>query len=112
MKLAVVGTKEFTDYSLLSKILHKITNISLIISGRAPGTDKLAAKYAIDHKINLLEFPPNYAKFGNKAKHNRDKQIVDHCDAIIAFWDGICEGTRFTLDYGTIKEKKITIINL
>ena len=112
MKLAVIGTKKFIDYSFLLETLKKIPNIELIISGGAPGTDTLAKKYAIQNKIELLEFPPNYKKFGDKAKHIRDKLIAEECDELIAFWDGECEGTKYTMDYAKQLGKTVKIIDV
>ncbi len=112
MKMAVIGTKKFTDFNFLSTTLKKIPNIELIISGGAPGTDTLAKKYAIQNEIEFLEFPPEYKKFGDKAKHIRDKLIVEECDEIIAFWDGECEGTKYTMNYAKQLKKPIKIIQV
>ena len=112
MKLAVIGTKKFIDYSFLLKTLKKITSIELIISGGAFGTDTLVNKFAIQNKIEFIEFPPNYKKYGDKAKHIRDKLIVEECDELIAFWDGECEGTKFTLDYAKQLGKPVKIIDI
>ncbi len=112
MKLAVIGTRQFTDYSQLKSILDPISGISVIISGGAPGTDALARKYAHQHNIKFLEFPPDYKKYGNEAKHIRDRLIVKHCDRVIAFWDGKCEGTKYTMDYARQQDKSVTIIKV
>ncbi len=112
MKVAVIGSKEFTDYSQLKSVLDSIQGISAIISGGAPGTDTLGRKYAHQHNIKFLEFPPDYKKYGNKAKHIRDRQIVEHCDRVIAFWDGECEGTKYTMDYAGQQNKPVTIIKV
>lgn len=110
MKLAVIGTKEFTDYQKLSSILAAIKDINLIISGAAAGTDSLARRFARDNNISLQEFSPDYKKFGSEAKHVRDRQIVDHCHQLIAFWDGKCEGTEYTIKYARTKNIPVKII--
>jgi len=112
MKPAVIGSKEFTDYKKLKSALNKINNISQIISGGTPGTDTLAKKYAQENNIAFLEFPPDFHKYGNEAKHVRDKLIVENCGKIIAFYDGKCEGTKYTLDYGRKLRKPIKIIEI
>ena len=112
MKLAVIGTKKFIDYSFLSETLKDIANIELIISGGAIGTDTLVKKFAIHNKIEFLEFPPDYKEFGDKAKHIRDKLIAEKCDELIAFWDGECEGTKYTIDYAKQLKKSIKIIHV
>lgn len=112
MKLAVVGTSQFTDYSKLKSILDSIPGISAIISGGAPGTDTLARKYAHQHNIKFLEFPPDFKKYGNEAKHIRDRLIVEHCDKIISFWDEECEGTKYTMDYAGQQSKPVKVIKV
>jgi len=112
MKLAVVGTKEFTDLQLLTSILKDIPNIDQIISGGAVGTDTLAKQYASLNHITFLEFPPDHKKFGDKAKHIRDKLIVQECDELIAFWDGECEGTRFTMEIARKLGKTVRMIEV
>jgi len=112
MRLAVIGSKEFTDYSQLKSVLDSITGISVIVSGGAPGTDTLARKYAHQHNIKFLEFPSDFKKYRNEAKHIRDKQIVGHCDKVIAFWDEKCEGTKYTMDYAAQQGKPVKIIKV
>ena len=112
MKLAIIGTKKFTDFTFLSSILKEIFNIKMIISGGTFGTDTLAKKFAIQNKIKFKEFPPDYKKFGDKAKHIRDKLIVEECDELIAFWDGKCEGTNYTMDYAKQLGKPVKIIQV
>lgn len=107
MRLSVIGTKEFHDFKLLKSTLDKIDGITAIVSGAALGTDKMAARYAKENNIKLIEFPPDYEKHGEEAKHFRDRQIVENCDQLIAFWDGKCEGTKYTLDYA--KEMGISV---
>ncbi len=99
MKLAVIGNKEYYDYSKLSSILAGMENVSLIISGGAAGTDTMAKQYAMEKGITFQEFPPDYARYGDEAKHVRDRQIIDSCDRVLAFWNGKCEGTLYTIEY-------------
>ena len=112
MKLAVIGSKEFTDYSKLKSVLDSISGISVIVSGGASGTDTLARKYAHQDNIKFLEFPPDYKKYGNEDKHIRNRLIVEHCEKVIAFWGGKCEGTKYTMDYAEQQNKPVTVIKV
>ena len=112
MKLAVIGNKEYTDYKQFCNNLKKINNISEIISGGAAGTDTMARKYAAQEGIKFLEFSPEFEKFGREAKHVRDRKIVDHCDRLLAFWNGKCEGTSYTIDYALKQRKPVKVIRI
>ena len=110
MKIAVIGSKEFSNYNLLKSILDKEKEIEQIISGGAEGADTLAQKYAHENNIKFLEFAPNYEENGNEAKHIRDRLIVENCDKVIAFYDEKCEGTKYTMDHARQMHKPIYVI--
>ncbi|MDP8200756.1 MAG: SLOG family protein [Candidatus Tenebribacter burtonii] len=112
MRLAVIGTKKFTDFNFLSTTLKMILNIKLIISGGALGTDTLAKQFTIQNKIEFLEFPPDYKKFSDRAKHICDKLIIGKCDELIAFWDGKGEGIEYTINYAKQLGKVVKIIDV
>jgi len=105
MKFAIIGSRNLNIN--LKKYLPK--NISLIISGGARGIDTLAEEYAEKMGISKLIFLPNYIKHGKKAPLVRNKLIVDSADIVIAFWDGISRGTKFTIDYAKSQNKKVTV---
>lgn len=107
MKVAVIGSRGFNDYFLLSKILKEIPGIEQIISGGAVGADSLAAKWAKENKVDLIEHIPDYKKYGRSAPIVRNRTIVDQCDAIVAFWDGESRGAAYTIKYGENKDKVI-----
>ncbi|MCF7814163.1 MAG: DUF2493 domain-containing protein [Candidatus Cloacimonetes bacterium] len=112
MKLAVIGSKEFKDYRKLKSVLDQLSGITAIVSGAASGTDAMAARYAKVHNIKLIEFPPDYKNYGEEAKHFRDRQIVENCDSLIAFWDGKCEGTKYTIEYAEKLEIPLKVISI
>jgi len=112
MKLGIIGTKDFKNYKFFSKAISRFKNISLIISGGSSGTDFMAKKYARDNKIEFIEFPPDRNKHGDEAKHVRDRLIAENSDIIIAFWDGKCEGTEYTISYAQKIKKPVTIVNI
>ena len=111
MIIAVVGSRSFNNYELLSSELKKHA-ITQIVSGGAKGADLLAKKYAIDHGIPIKEHLPDYNQFGRSAPIIRNRLIVDDAEMVIAFWDGASKGTRYTIDYAAKQNKRILIINI
>lgn len=97
MKLAVVGSREFTNYNLLCNTLDNIPGITTIVSGGARGADTFASLYAKQRNIPVIEFKPDWNKYGKSAGFIRNKQIVDECDQLIAFWDGVSRGTNHSI---------------
>lgn len=113
MKLAIVGGRDFKDYSLLQNtILEYLTPleyITTIISGGAKGADTLGTDFADNYRIKKVIYLPDWEKFGKAAGFIRNQLIVDACDMVLAFWDGKSRGTQDTITKAK-KAKKPTFI--
>lgn len=96
MIVAVIGSRGFTDYSLVrSKLEELASRINFtIVSGGAKGPDSFAEKYAKEQGIKIQVFKPDWS-LGKGAGFIRNTDIVKAADLIIAFWD---EKSRGTLD--------------
>lgn len=107
-KAAIIGSRGFTDYEAVKNFLEG-RNLTQIISGGARGADFLAKKYALENKIDYLEFPAQWDKFGKSAGYKRNIDIIDACEVCIAFWDGKSKGTEHSLNLAREKNK-LTIV--
>lgn len=96
MRLAIVGSRICTPIDIAS---HLSAKPDVVVSGGAAGVDTYAKEYAMKNGITLVEYLPEYEKYGRKAPILRNIQIVDNCDFLIAFWNGTSPGTKFTIDY-------------
>lgn len=111
MKLAIVGSRSFNNYSLFKQVMESLSDkIEEIISGGADGADTLAGRYANENKIPLTIFQPNWDKYKKSAGIIRNKQIVDRAQKVIAFWDGKSPGTKYTIEYAKSQKKDVQII--
>lgn len=110
MKVAVVGSRTFTDYKFLEKKLKKI-EIDTLISGGAIGADTYAQMYAEKNNIKIQIFKPDWKRYGRSAGMIRNKLIVNTCDFLIAFWDGKSKGTKNSIDLAKKQKKKVLIYN-
>lgn len=111
-RLAVVGSRSFCDYEMLSKVLDsKRNNIRVIVSGGARGADALVARYARQHNIALLELHPDWKTHGRSAGLLRNTDIVAECDEMLAFWDGESRGTKDSIDKAKRAGKTVTIVH-
>ena len=111
MKIGVVGSRTFDDYKLLTDTLEALVdNIEVIVSGGANGADKLAAKYAQNKNINLIEFLPQWQLHGRSAGIIRNRSIVQESDMILAFWDGLSKGTANTISRARKAGKTVRVI--
>jgi hypothetical protein len=110
MKLAIVGTRTFNDYELMKSKLSDLPGIDLIISGGAEGADTLARRYAKEHNIEMIDFLPDWDKYGNAAGPIRNEMIVKACTHIVLFWDGESPGTKSSLEFAKKHKKRYRLI--
>lgn len=109
MKVAVVGSRGFSDYKLLSETLDKI-KITMIISGSAKGADTLGEQYAKENNIPTKIFYPDWEKHGKAAGMIRNTDIINEAELVVAFWDQKSNGTRDSIQKAEKAGKKILII--
>ena len=98
----VVGSRTFSDYSLLSDKLDKLLSNQkevVIVSGGARGADALAKHYAKEHNLDYREFPADWNRYGKSAGYKRNvamhRYIAQFSDrGCVCFWDGKSKGTQ------------------
>lgn len=99
VKIAIVGSRTFNDYSVLSGFIrnkcneHHLTPTA-VVSGGARGADTLGARYANDYQLPLILHKPDWNRYGKAAGFLRNKDIIKDCDVCFAFWDGKSRGTE------------------
>lgn len=115
MKVAIVGDRRCNDYDLLCRAVKKSGfDITEVVSGGAQGADHLAEIYAKEHNLPIKIFPADWnnlkgknviikvnkwgKKYNTLAGFNRNAQIVEYADAVIAIQDqGPTDGTQDTI---------------
>lgn len=118
MKLAIVGSRTFSDYDLLVETLksHYLTEsgwrFTEIVSGAACGADSLAAEFARINGIKLTEFLPDWDKFGKSAGFKRNVQIVDYADEVLAFQVDNSKGTGHSIELAKRQGKPVKVIQI
>ena len=95
MKVAIVGSRSASDYEAWKKLALGVLpkNTSMIVSGGAKGVDAFAARLAEEMGLPLLEFKPNYRKYGRGAPLVRNTEIVNASDYVLAFPSKDSRGT-------------------
>ena len=112
MKIGIVGSRTFQNYSLLEKTIREnvdIESIDEVISGGAVGADRLGERFATIHKIKKTVFYPEWNKYGKIAGNLRNIKIVRSSDLVFAFWDGESKGTKHSIDLCRQHDKQVII---
>lgn len=96
--VAIIGSRDFMDADYLSECMGELPrNIHKVVSGGAAGADTIGVLWAASKDIKFDEFIPDYDKYGKAAPFVRNRQIIEACDVVVAFWDGKSTGTAHAL---------------
>lgn len=113
MDLIIAGTRTFTDYDRLCTEVNKLLEQpTRILSGGAQGADALGERYAQEHGLGLWRFPADWSKHGRAAGPLRNALMVEHADALLAFWDGVSRGTKDVITKAHRKDMPVFIVHI
>lgn len=101
MRVGVIGSRSFRDKDFIFKTLDeaydKFPYFSEIVSGGASGPDTFGEKWAESRGIPKKIFVPDWLNLGKAAGFIRNRQIVENCDCIFAFWKDESRGTAHSI---------------
>ncbi len=106
MRVAIIGSRGLQVDDIGQYLPNGVTEI---VSGGARGIDTCAKIYAEKNGIKLTEFLPQYERFGRAAPLKRNIEIIENSDIVLAFWDGVSRGTKFSIDRCKKLGKKILV---
>lgn len=115
-KLAIIGSRTFNNYTYAKKAILDIIKkykiaIDKIISGGAPGADKIAEIFADKYNIPIEIIKPDWSN-GKIGGVLRNTDIIKKSDYVIAFWDGKSKGTEDSIKKAKKLNKKVFIIKV
>lgn len=95
MRVIIAGSRNLKDYQLVEDAVRRSGfEISTILSGHAPGCDRLGEEYAKRHDIPCELWPAYWGVYGNRAGFIRNRDMAQNAEALIAVWDGVSPGTK------------------
>ena len=107
-KVIIAGGRDIHDYQLvLDAIKEANFNITTVVSGGAPGIDKLGEQYATEMNLPLHIYFADWKKDGKAAGPIRNAKMADNADALIAIWDGASKGTKNMIE--TAAKKRLAV---
>ena len=115
-KLIIAGGRDFSDYDLLSKVVHDLAcgeyadKALSIVSGMARGADTLGYLFAVKHNVVVYQFPADWNKYGKSAGYMRNREMGLFADGLLAAWDQTSKGTQHMIRYMETLGKPVHII--
>ena len=115
-RVVVAGCRYYNERdkfnTFVDETLKIIGSDITILSGHCSGVDTMAEMYAEEHGMPVEIFKPDRKRYGRGGGPVRNKQMIESCDVVIAFWDGVSRGTRNLLDPAEKYNRRIFIFNI
>lgn len=105
MKVIIAGSRGITQLSTVLRAVAQSSfgeHITEVVSGTAPGVDRLGEEFARTHETRRIEvkrFPADWDRLGKSAGFRRNEEMARYADALIAIWDGQSRGTAHMIEY-------------
>jgi len=111
MKIAIIGSRDFSDLSRVHTYVHdNFCDGDILVSGSARGVDSAGEEQARALGITCEIYKPDYNKYpGRYAPIARNRDIVAAADKVVAFWDGKSRGTLSALEFARELGKPVEI---
>lgn len=92
-RVVICGGRDAADVAAAIQALealHEELGFDVVIGGDARGIDKIAAAWALEKGLELVEFPADWEELGRRAGPLRNQQMLDEAkpDMVIAFPGG------------------------
>jgi hypothetical protein len=110
MRIAIVGSRRFSEPSRVSDYINALPPRASIITGSASGVDAAATKAARAKGIAVQVMPASFDELADAGRSAaRNQRLVDACDVLVAFWDGSSKGTRATVERALDSGKEVHV---
>jgi hypothetical protein len=111
MKLIIAGSRTFTDYQRLCQVLApERPRITQVLTGGARGADALGKRWAWSKQVPWKGFKTDWERFGKAAGVQRNHQLAQAGDVLVAFGDGQSPGTAHLIQCMRALGKPVVVV--
>ena len=103
MKTIIAGSRDITDFQLIVDCIEFVDRsfpITEVVCGEARGVDRCGKNWARAMEIPVSSFLPDW-RLGSKAALDRNQEMAEYGDFLLAVWDGISTGTQHMIRCAT-----------
>lgn len=110
--VAIIGSRKYPHPDAIRDYVNALPDDTVVISGGAEGVDSIAAVTARARRppLAVIEYLPNWSKYGRGAGFVRNHDIVKAADRVVAFWDLRSPGTAHSIGLCKYYRKSLEVI--
>jgi hypothetical protein len=97
-RLCVTGSRNYEALWKVERYLMALPRHIIVVHGGASGVDEAADFIARGLGFEVEVVPANWARYGRAAGPIRNREMVETCDHVVAFWDGQSKGTLSAIE--------------
>jgi hypothetical protein len=105
MKHCIVGSRKYDDRPQVDEFVSLLPAGTIVIVGGAPGVDTWAEIAARWRRFEVIVRRADWSAFGPSAGFKRNAEMVNECDKLTAFWNGVSRGTQHSVRLATFAGK-------
>ncbi|WP_439653837.1 A1S_2505 family phage non-structural protein [Rhodanobacter sp. FW106-PBR-LB-1-21] len=113
-RVIVAGSRSFNDGAHLAwsldRLLARLDQETIILSGGARGADTLGERYAVDRGLSLMREPADWDRYGRAAGMIRNQHMSFLASHLVAFWDGTSPGTRAMIEIARNDRLQVRVV--
>jgi hypothetical protein len=95
VKVAIVGSRHFSEPASVSDYVNGLPQGASIITGSASGVDAAATRAARAKGIPVQVIPASFDELADASKSAaRNQRLIDACDVLVGCGDGAANATR------------------
>lgn len=113
MKLIIAGDRRLRSWDLVNVWASNVAEfrrITEVVSGHAPGADRLGEEWAANAQLPCKQFPAQWDKHGKSAGFIRNIEMAKYADMLLAFPAPDSKGTPHMIEAMVREQKPVLIV--
>jgi NAD(P)-dependent dehydrogenase (short-subunit alcohol dehydrogenase family) len=110
LRVGIIGSRHYADLGGVEAYVATLPQDSSLVTGSASGVDAAATRAARGRGLPVKVVAASFEEARDAAAAAaRNQRLVDQCDVLVAFWDGVSEGTRRTVERALDSGKEVHV---
>lgn len=106
----MVGSRRFPDLARVEDYVRSLPSDASLVTGSASGVDAAVTKAARERGLPVLRVAASFEEASDARRSaERNQRLIDQADALVAFWDGVSQGTRMTVERALDSGKEVHV---
>jgi hypothetical protein len=116
MKTIVAGSRSITEYEVVARAIDLAPwPITEVVSGKAPGVDRLGERWAFENFVPVKLFPAHWGSgttYNRRAGFLRNEEMAEYAEALVAVWDQQSSGTRHMIKIAVARKLRVLVVSV